>query len=256
MDLNFWQNIDSDELYKRVAADENREAVLRIMKTLTLDPVWTAPIIETVTAKRIETRCFLSWLAREMQPKNYLEVGVRRGFSMAMVAAQSPETEIYGFDMWMRNYADVPNPGAEFVESEMRKIGYDKKINLIDGDSHQTLPVFFGDKKAGFLNHLKSGLKKTSRPDAFDLITIDGDHTLLGAYQDLTDAMPHCAVGGAVVFDDIKPGVFNKEINGDDPHGWNNLLGVWHEIGRRFPNFRYFEYIRDVPGVGLAVRLK
>lgn len=256
MDLSFWQNIDSEELYNRVATDENRQSVMQIMNKLTLDPVWTAPIIEAVQAKRIETRCFLSWLAREMQPKNYLEIGVRRGFSMAMVAAQSPETEIFGFDMWMQNYADVPNPGADFVKSEMQKIGYDKKINLTDGDSHQTLPLFFGSKKSGVFSNLKSNLTKNRRPAEFELITVDGDHSLLGAYQDLMDVMPHCAVGGVIVFDDIKPDIFNTEESEADPHGWYNLLGVWRAIGHHSPNFRFFEYLRDVPGVGLAVRLK
>jgi len=33
------------------------------------------------------------------------------------------------------------------------------------------------------------------------------------------------------------------------------LLGVWHAIQQRFPNFRYFEYLRDLPGVGVAVRM-
>lgn len=256
MDLTFWQNIEPEELYNQVAADENCQFVLKVMKTLTLDPVWTVPIIEAVESKRIETRCFVSWLARELQPKNYLEVGVRRGFSMAMVAAQSPQTDIYGFDLWMRNYADTPNPGAEFVESEMRKIGYQKKIRMISGNSHKTLPAFFGDKTAGFRNHLKSIWRAENKPSDFDLLTIDGDHSLAGAYRDLLDVMPHCAVGGAVVFDDIKPDAFKTDESEADPNGWKNLLGVWHAIRQRFPNFRYFEYIRDLPGVGIAVRLK
>jgi predicted O-methyltransferase YrrM len=250
-----WQNIEPDDLYRQVAADENCRFVLEIMRTLVLDPVWTAPIIEAVESKRIETRCFVSWLARELQPKAYLEIGVRRGFSMAMVAARVPQADIYGFDLWAANYADVPNPGPNFVQSEMRKLGYGKKVNLINGDSHQTLPVFFRNKRAGFLDWLKLRRMSKTKPAEFDLITIDGDHTLLGAYQDLLDTMPHCSVGGAVVFDDILPAALKREANEPDPHGWNDLLGVWHAVQQRFPNFRFFEYLRDTPGVGVAVRL-
>ncbi len=256
MNLTFWQNVESEKFYRQVAADENRQFVLKIMRDLVPDPVWTQPIIEAVESKRIETRCFVSWLARELLPKTYLEVGVRRGFSMAMVAARSPEAEIYGFDLWIPNYADAPNPGPDFVQSEMRKIGYEKKIHHFNGNSHQTLPAFFRNEKAGIRDWLKFGLMAKTRPANFDLIMIDGDHSLLGAYQDLLDTMPHCAVGGAVIFDDILPGALKREEGEADPHGWGNLLGVWHAIQRRFPNFRYFEYHRDIPGVGVAVRLR
>jgi len=256
MNLSLWNNIDSDELYRRVASDENRQVVLKVMRTLTHDPVWTNLIIEAVESGRIETRCFVSWLARELQPKAYLEVGVRRGFSMAMAAAHSPETEIFGFDMWMHDYAGVSNPGAEFVQTEIKKVGYKKKIQLINGDSHQTLPAFFGSRRSSVRHRLKFVLTMKKRPAEFNLIVIDGDHSLLGAYQDLTDTMPYCAVGGAVIFDDIMPGSLEKIEGEADPYGWNNLLGVWHAIQKKFPDFRFFEYFSDVPGVGIAVRIK
>jgi predicted O-methyltransferase YrrM len=256
MNLSSWQNIKSEELYQQVAADENCQFVLKIMRALLPDPIWTAPIIEAVESKRIETRCFISWIARELQPKTYLEVGVRRGFSMAMAAARSPKVEIYGFDLWIADYAGSPNPGPRFVQSEMRKIGYAKKIHLINGDSHRTLPAFFRGEKASIREWLKLRWMVRNTPTSFEMIIIDGDHSLLGAYQDLLDTMPYCAVGGVVVFDDILPGALKKEEGEADPHGWSDLLGVWHAIQQHFPNFRYFEYLHDLPGVGVAVRLK
>lgn len=256
MNSTFWQGIKSEKLYGQAASDENRQFVLGVMKSLLPDPKWTGPIIEAVESGRIETRCFISWLARELRPKTYLEVGVRRGFSMAMVAARSPEAEIYGFDLWTPDYAGSPNPGTAFVQSEMRKIGYEKKVHFISGDSHQTLPAFFRGAGVSALGRLQLiwGLK--TRPHTFELITIDGDHSLLGAYQDLLDTMPHCAVGGAIVFDDILPGSLVTSEGEADPHGWGDLLGVWRAIQRHFPNFRYFEYLRDPPGVGVAVRIE
>lgn len=255
MNRIFWQSIEPEELYGEVASDENRRFVLGIMNSLVPDPNWTAPIIKAVESKRVETRCYVSWLARELRPKTYLEVGVRRGFSMAMVAGRSPEVEIYGFDLWAPDYAGSPNPGADFVQSEMRKTGYEKRVHFIDGDSHRMLPAFFRSPRASIFDRLKFYWALKSRPRSFDLITIDGDHSLLGAYQDLLDTMPHCAVGGAVVFDDILPDSLGQVEGEADPHGWGNLLGVWHAIQQRFPNFRYFEYLRDPPGVGVAVRI-
>jgi predicted O-methyltransferase YrrM len=251
----FWQSINPEELYEQVASEENCRFVLRVIKSLLADPNWTAPIIEAVESKRIETRCFISWLARELQPKTYLEVGVRRGFSMAMVAGRSPDVEIYGFDLWAPDYAGSPNPGPGFVQSELRKIGYEKRVHFINGDSHLTLPAFFQATGRG-LNRLKSRWGFKVKPRSFDLITIDGDHSLLGAYQDLLDTMPYCAIGGAVVFDDILPGSLGSSEGEADPHRWGDLLGVWRAIQRHFPNFRYFDYLSDPPGVGVAVRIE
>jgi predicted O-methyltransferase YrrM len=137
------------------------------------------------------------------------------------------------------------------------KLGYRKRIEFISGDSHKTLPRFFGKGFTGVL-------AKTfgpKRPAGFDLITIDGDHSLLGAHQDLVDTMPHCAIGGAVVFDDIvtdgerlDPKVVAAE-RGADPHGWKDLLGAWRVIQGRFPGYRYFEYTKNPPGIGIAARM-
>ena len=74
--------------------------------------------------------------------------------------------------------------------------------------------------------------------------------------------MPFCTTGGVIVFDDIAPDLSNldpaaiQREMGSDPHGWHNLLGVWDAIKHRFPNFRYFDYMQNPPGVGLAVRLE
>jgi predicted O-linked N-acetylglucosamine transferase (SPINDLY family)/glycosyltransferase involved in cell wall biosynthesis/predicted O-methyltransferase YrrM/ubiquinone/menaquinone biosynthesis C-methylase UbiE len=138
---------------------------------------------------------FLNWYAHHFKPKHYLEVGVRRGRSMAQVLVESPQTKAYGFDLWIPNYASVPeqgiyttNPGPEFVLSELNKIGVKNYPTLIQGNSHQTLPAFFAN---------------SNNPQEFDLIYIDGDHSYQGAKLDLDIAFAHLAPGGALIFDDI-----------------------------------------------------
>jgi predicted O-methyltransferase YrrM len=122
-----------------------------------------------------------------IQPRVYLEIGVRRGRSIAMVASAASKADLYGFDLWVANYAGIENPGPEFVESEVRKVGASGRIEFVTGNSHETLPNFFA-----------------KYPDLeLDLVTVDGDHSDEGAREDLLSVLPKVARGGAVVFDDV-----------------------------------------------------
>jgi predicted O-methyltransferase YrrM len=241
-----------------VAEEENLRFTRRVLESLRPDPVWIPRILQRIDRGCIELRSLLAWLARELNPASYLEVGVRRGFSMAMVAARCPDVALYGFDLWIRNYAGVDNPGPGFVRQEIRRLGHRGPIHLISGDSHVTLPRFLRQRRA-FWSLRLSG---RHRPHRFSLITIDGDHSILGAYQDLSETMPFCAAGGAVVFDDITPdpATAGPEAvlaeRGADPYGWGDLLGVWRAVRERFPDFRFFEFLDASPGVGLAIRLR
>ena len=162
------------------------------------------------------------------KPKNYLEIGVRRGRSACMVAAASVETAIYGFDMWQKDYANNGNPGANFVEAELAKVGHKGQRHFVDGDSHKTVPEFF-----------------RRNPDInFDLITVDGDHSLSGAWDDLTTVVARLNVGGVIVFDDI-----------DNPY-CPGLLDVWKRFLATFPQLSG----QTIPnplglGVSFAIRL-
>lgn len=162
------------------------------------------------------------------KPKNYLEIGVRRGRSACMVAAASPETSIFGFDMWQENYANNDNPGARLVAAELAKVGHKGDCQFVDGDSHKTVPEFF-----------------VQNPDIkFDLITVDGDHSLTGAWDDLVTVVSRLSVGGVIVFDDI-----------DNPY-CPGLLGVWDRFMAAFPELCG----QTIPnplglGVSFAIRL-
>jgi hypothetical protein len=125
--------------------------------------------------------------ARMVAPRTYLEIGVRRGRSMAMVAAAAPEARLFGFDLWMPGYAGMPNPGPDFVRAELQRLGHRGPVELHSGDSHVTVPRFFADNPALMI----------------DLITVDGDHSEEGALADLRAVLPRLAVGGVLVFDDI-----------------------------------------------------
>jgi len=165
-------------------------------------------------------------LADALAPSRYLEIGVRRGRSACAVASRAPDVAMALFDMWMPGYAGMENPGPELVKAELARAGHRGLVEFIDGDSHQTLPAYFAE-----------------RPDAaFDIITVDGDHTDEGAAQDLADVLPRLKIGGAVVFDDVchpaHPG----------------LRDVWNDLVANDRRFSAWTYDEVGFGVGFAIR--
>lgn len=219
-------SLSDEELVAMLKSSDNINNTNKLHDMLTTDPIYGKMVIDLLSKNEPETRAFVTFLANQIVPSTFLEVGVRRGWSTAAVAIASPECEIYAFDEWHINYAGVPNPGPDFVTEELRKFGYNKPINFISGNSHVTLRDFF-----------------SKNPDKMmDMILIDGDHSVEGATQDLMDTMGHVSIGGAMVFDDI------VDCTG--------LQEVWDRLANSFPNFRYFSYRGNKPGVGFAIRIR
>lgn len=165
-------------------------------------------------------------VSKMIQPKDYLEIGVRRGRSLAMVVSQSPGCNVTGFDLWLENYAGMENPGEPFVRAELQRMGHRGSAMFIAGDSHATVPEYF-----------------RSNPNAFfDLITVDGDHSVRGARHDLEAVLPRLKVGGVIVFDDT--------CNQSHP----GLSELWVDIVVDNPAFAAFTFNEVGFGVGFAVR--
>ena len=161
------------------------------------------------------------------QPENYLEIGVRRGRSVCIVAAASPNVNIYGFDLWQEGYGGNDNPGSDFVKSELNRLGHNGKTEFISGDSHFTVPQF-----------LKNNPNLT-----FDLITVDGDHSLTGALDDLTNVVDRLRVGGVIVFDDI-----------DNPY-CPGLDKVWKKFMKMHPSLDGSIFTNSI-GLGVAIGIR
>ena len=162
------------------------------------------------------------------QPENYLEIGVRRGRSSCVVASVSPNTDIYAFDLWQEGYANNENPGPEFVRQELLRFGFAGKATFVDGDSHKTVPQFFNDNPT---------LK-------LDLVTVDGDHSIKGALDDLQNVAGRLRVGGVLVFDDTS----NPYCPGLDR--------VWNRFLKTDPGLQGFSYNKLGTGISFALRIR
>jgi predicted O-methyltransferase YrrM len=167
------------------------------------------------------------WAIAELAaPRSYLEIGVRRGRSLSVVASLRPEIDVVGIDLWLPDYAGMSNPGEEFVRAELAKIGHRGRLDLITGNSHLILPRYL-----------------SQHPDQFfDLIVVDGDHTRRGASLDLRNVLPRLAIGGLVVFDDI--------VHPSHPY----LGAVWNRYVGASPRFAVWEYRDTGFGVGIGLR--
>lgn len=170
--------------------------------------------------------------ARLAPPRDYLEIGTRRGHSLAAVLAGCADASaampaVVSCDMWVEQYAGVENPGPGFVAAQMKRLGFDANIEFLGGSSHELVRPY---------------LTATGR--TFDLITVDGDHSRDGARQDLTDVTGALRLGGMIAFDDIH-------------HPQHAYLGqVWRDVFEGRSAFETYENPRNGTGIAAAIRYR
>lgn len=209
------------------------EKVVEILKTLTPDE-YSKYLIQFYQQglDRMEDWMYVDLptvllaAAQLVRPRNYLEVGVRRGRSLAMVAATQPNCDLYAFDLWVQGYAGMENPGPDFVAQEMKRLNHSGTLKFVSGDSHETLPRFFAE-----------------HPDLyFDIVTVDGDHSEGGAAKDILDVLPRLTIGGVLVFDDVS----------HPSHSY--LKDVWLRTVASNPRFSVWQFDELGPGIAIAIR--
>jgi len=188
-------------------------------------------------------------LSNLIKPERYLEIGTRRGWSLAQVLIEAPQAQCYIFDMWVDKYADAQGSPTHVLEKMQQITGAEPRLVFINGNSHSTLPLFFQGKMG------------ITPPESFDLITVDGDHSLLGAWEDLYDIFPKVRVGGAILFDDLdyagEPYAGVSEYERDPmPSSVKTLRDVWHQFQARYPNFIFIDCFNLRFQAGIAIRMR
>jgi predicted O-methyltransferase YrrM len=152
----------------------------------------------------------LTDIARQAQPKAYLEIGVSHGDSLKCVLDSCQPEHLTLCDSWGSESGGQDLKGHAHITALLNKAGYWGDVKFLDGSSHDLL-------LRQFFKH------------QYDLILVDGDHTEEGAAQDLHDIVPLLAPGGYVVFDDIAPDFFHPYLL----DVWNKFLSDWPTIVER-----------------------
>jgi predicted O-methyltransferase YrrM len=198
-----------------------------LLGQMTPDPTNGPPLVawlrEQAAAETpaCDLRMALYAIASRIKPARYLEIGVRRGWSMAAVLAACPTTIGWGVDLWVQPYARADNPGRVWVEQEIERVvpGAFGRLLLVADDSHALLPTWLGRRR-------------------FDLILVDGDHAPEGAALDLDHAGQMLRPGGVLVFDDCA----------------GPLLPVWHAWTAFHKEWRCWVETNALVPFGVAVR--
>lgn len=173
------------EIVKRATSAEAWHVMLEILMSLDKIDMYVSDLLLTRRAPG-EASLFTAVVAVAQgspQSARYLEIGVRKGFSMALFVHECVTAQVTGIDLWEDEYAGVDNPGAQFVRKQLVTARHRATASLLQGDSHEVLPAL-GDA-------------------LYDVITVDGDHTVDGALRDLNWAITHITPGGIILFDDI-----------------------------------------------------
>ncbi|MCZ4520731.1 class I SAM-dependent methyltransferase [Rhodococcus ruber] len=126
-------------------------------------------------------QAYLSLLAARPSTKLICEVGFNAGFSSWAFLSTSADVTVVSFDL------------AAYTYSAAAKAHIDEHFpgrhTLIQGDSHTTIAAYAKE-----------------HPDIrFDVIFIDGDHSVEGARADLDDLRALATPESVVVMDDITP---------------------------------------------------
>lgn len=172
----------------------------------------------------IDALSVLSWYSQYRYPRRYLEFGIGRGYTAAVVAAGCPSVEIYGIDRWKGVLQrHTPLSVARMLRKGVMHCGYVRFINGEIGTAVQQL-------RDSFIGSFD-----------FDLVLVRGDLLGSDAVKQVSDLLPHLAGGGALVF-----------TCGDI----DRFASVWHEIRRLFPQFTYLRCKNHSTGLILAASLR
>lgn len=118
---------------KKLSLSGKNIKVKEVISKLKKDIMWTKYLFRMLDNKEVEHRQVLLAAAQELETvTGYLELGVWKGWSMAVVASAT-NAPMLGIDRWNGDDVGSDNPGPNYVKEEVAKIG-SNIVTLITGD--------------------------------------------------------------------------------------------------------------------------
>jgi len=173
-----------------------------------------------------ESACALSWYSLHCYPATYLEFGIRKLYSSAIVAAVCTGVEIYGIDSWQTSNSQKLVHNPNYLDEMLRRVYYRGYLRLLSGEP-----------ATAFQRLKKSSIGKLW----LNLILVRGDIIKTDIIQQLSDLVQYLTCGGMIVF--------TTSVSDD-------FQNVWRDMQTRFPQFTYLKCKSRRTGLILAVSLK
>ena len=127
---------------------------------------------------------FFEELLSQGRYENIGEIGFNMGHSAITFLENSKNSKVWSFDINRHKYTLM---GRDFIDNQ-----YPNRLNLICGNSAETVPLFIEKKKDRF---------------KFDLIFIDGGHSYKMSKSDILNMKKLANEDTIVIIDDIRPEV-------------------------------------------------
>jgi len=121
----------------------------------------------------------LSSITKSQRTRSYLEIGVRDGDSLTAALKNRTIERLVLCDTWGDMYGGTNKGSHKHIEPIIAGV---KSVCFLDGDSKVLIPTL---------------------AETFDLINIDGDHSMLGCLTDMKNCWPLLVPGGFMVVDDL-----------------------------------------------------
>jgi hypothetical protein len=171
---------------------------------------------------------WLAWYAHCHHPRNYVEIGIRWGFSAGVVAVGCPGMEIYGIDSWQPDRRPQPTPWI-CTRVLLTCTGF--------GNSTQSYAHFVTGDPRTAVRRLFSG---TSAPAYVDLAYVRTDPAYGDATENAVQIADHLAPGGMMFVLGARP---------------SELEPVLQTLRQRYPDYSYISVNFGLGVVVLAAAL-
>ena len=149
----------------------------------------------------------LFWYAKNYLPKKYLEFGIRKGYTSALIAFLNNSVEIYGIDEWNSSEGDKYDQPPGFTSGLLKRNNFRGYVRFLTGDKFTA----FERLKQSFIGHI-----------SFDLILFRVDIFGNKSIDQLKEIMHFLEDNGALV------------VTGKDTQLFTN---VWGYVQKEFPEY-------------------